>query len=347
MYELWNTHTLLAVMRATPAPVSNYWRNLLFPNVLESTDEYIDLEKIPNVGRKLAPFVAPMAQGRPIFEEGSRVARFKPAYSKTLDPVTPTRVMTKRPGSLLTPTTDNPAARYDAIKADILAYQRTAADRLHEWLAAKAVIEGKVTITSDDSPTRVVDFGRAAGHDIVLGAGSRWGDAGVSIFDNIESWMATMADADFGGTPTRLTIGTQVWPIMRKDPEIKDLMDLRFKNSDVDIVRGILAPGEVRYVGTLSTGGLEVYVYNDWFHDKGVRTPFMSPKDIVLTGPNVNGYQCFGAIQDVNARFQAIPIYPRNFINQGDPAIEHILTQTAPLMVPVNPNATFRARVIA
>jgi hypothetical protein len=73
----------------------------------------------------------------------------------------------------------------------------------------------------------------------------------------------------------------------------------------------------------------------------------MSAKDVVLTGPNVMGFCCFGAIQDVNAQFQPLPIFPRNFIPNGDPAIENILTQSAPLMVPINPNATLKATVLA
>lgn len=345
-YELWNTRTLLAVMRETETPPSRYWRDLLFPNVLESTDEYIDLEKIPNIGRKLAPFVAPMAQGRPIFEEGSRVARFKPAYSKSLDPVTPARALVKRPGTLLLPNDTTPQGRYDAIKSDILAYHRNAAERLHEWLAAKAILDARVVIQADDYPTRIVDFGRAEGHDITLGSGSRWGDAGVSILDSIEGMMGTMFDAEFGGSPTRITVGNKVWGVMRKDPEIKDMMDLRYRGSDIDLERGILQPGEVRRAGMLGNSGLEVFVYNDWFTDKGVRSPFMQQDQILLSSPAVQGYQCFGAILDIHANFQAIPIFPRNFINVGDPAIEHILTQTAPLMVPVNPNATFRATVV-
>lgn len=345
-YSLWSTHTLLAVMREVEVPVSNYWRSLCFPNVMTSTDEYIDLEKIPAAGRKLAPFVAPMAQGRPIFEEGTRVARFKPSYVKALDPVTPGRALTRRPGSILSQGPLNPQANYDAIKTDILAYHRTAVERVHEWLAAKAIIEGKVTIQGDDMPARLVDFQRAAGQDVINASGTRWGDSGVSIIDSVEADMTTMHDAAFGGAPTRMTIGTAAWAVLRKSPEFKDLMDLNFRGSDVDIVRGILQPGEVRYVGNLGRTGLDIYVYNDWYQNAGQRVPFMDPRDVVYTSPNVQGYQCFGAIQDVYAGFQAIPVFPRNWINIGDPAVEHLLTQSAPLMVPVNPNATMRRRVV-
>lgn len=346
-YELWNTHTLLGVYRETDT-VQSYWLDLLFPNEISSTDEYIDFEKIPRVGRKLAPFVAPLAQGRPIYEEGGRVARFRPAYLKPSDPVTPTRALSRRPGTLLSPSQVSPQARYDAIKADILAYHRIAIERRWEWLAAQAIINGKVTVDGDDYPAQLVDFGRAAGHTIVLGSGSRWGENGISILDNIQSWMDTMHTADFGGAPNRLTVGTAVWGVMRKDAEIKAAMDTNYRmNRTVDLqTTGLNTPSEARYVGTLGAG-LEVWVYNDYYTVAGLVTPFMSSKDIVLSGPNVQGYRCFGAIIDVNADFQALPVFPRNYIVPGDVAIEQIVTQSAPLMVPVNPNATLKATVLA
>ncbi|MBX5112694.1 major capsid protein [Rhizobium lentis] len=347
-YELWDTHTLIGVYRETEA-ASTYWLDLLFPNELLSTDEWIDFEKIPSVGRKLAPFVAPMAQGRAIYEEGGRVARFKPAYIKPSDPVTPSRVMKRRPGSLLGPNDTTPQARYDAIKVDIQAYHRTAIERRWEWLAAKSVIDGKVTIDGDDYPSKLVDFGRAAGHTIVLGAGARWGEAGVSIKANLSSWSNTMHLAEFGGRPNRLTVGVDVWAVMEAEMveggELYGLLKTDIRGSTTDLRRDQIGTDEATFVGRLGT--LDVWVYNDYYTVNGVVTPFMSSKDIVLSGPNVQGYRCFGAIQDVNAQFQALPVFPRNYVTQGDVAIEQIVTQSAPLMVPVNPNATLKATVLA
>jgi hypothetical protein len=344
-YDLWNTSTALAVMQEQDAP-SNYWLDLLFPNVITFDDEYIDFEKIPRAGRKLAPFVAPLAQGRPIYEEGSKVGRFKPAYVKPSDPVTPSRALTKRPGTLLQPQQPNPEARYNAIKTDILAYHRTAIERRWEWLAAKAVIDGQVTIDGDDYPTVVINFGRDAGHTVVLGAGSRWGDAGVSIRGNISAWSNLMHRASFGGRPNRLTVGVDAWGVMEQDEELMKLLDNNIRGAaNTELRRDTFGLEEVTRVGNLG-GNLEVYVYNDYYTVGGSVTPFMSSKDIVLSSPNVQGYRCFGAIQDVNARFQAMPIFPRDYIIPGDVAIEQIVTQSAPLMVPLNPNATFKATVL-
>jgi hypothetical protein len=260
--------------------------------------------------------------------------------------VSPLRALTRRPGTLLSPSSQSPGQRYDAVKVDILAYHRRAVERTWEWLAAKAIIDGKVIIKGKDMPDRLVDFGRDLGHTIVLDPGSRWGEVGISILDDIQEWSDMMHGASFGGAPTRLTIGTDVWAKMRKDPEILAEMDItRRGNTELTIQTGLLKSGEVRYAGSLGAG-IEVYVYNDYYTEGSTTVPFMSPKDIVLTGPNVQGYRCFGAIVDLHAQFEALPIFPRNYIVEGDVALEQILTQSAPLMVPVNPNATLKARVV-
>lgn len=346
--NIYETSTLLGVMREVDSPQS-YWLSLFFNSVITSTDEFIDFEKITKGKRKLAPFVMPMAQGKPLFEEKSRVERFKPAYIKAKDAVTPNRMLSRRPGELLTMNPQNPAARYAAVKTDILAQHRAAIERRWEWMAAKAILDGKVTITSDGYPTHLVDFNRAAGHTVTLGAGSRWGDSGVSILGNIQSWSDTMAQAEFGGIPNRLTVTSAVWAVMRKDAEIKAELDLNKRGNAVDIKTGLVFQNntnlDVRYVGTLGEG-LEVYVYNDFYHEAGTATRFMDPRDIVLTAPGVEGVQAFGAILDQSANFQPLPIYSNNWV-ENDPSVEFIMSQSSPIPVPLAPNCTFRARVLA
>lgn len=344
-YQLWNTHTTLGVLRETE-PVTNYWLNLCFPNAMTFDDEFIDFSKIPSQGRKLAPFVAPMADGRAIYSEGSSVARFKPAYVKPSDPVTPSRALVKRPNELLSAAPMSPAARYDAIKADIIQAHRDAIERTWEWMAAKAVIDGKVVIEGDDYPKVTVDFGRAAGNTVVLGNGAKWGDPGISVLDSLQTLIDTVYAAPFGGGVNRITMGTDAWAKARKDPDLLKQLDLTTRGSEADFKTGLLPSGEVTFVGTFGAG-IPIFVYKDYYTVAGSATPFMSPKDIVLTGPGVQGYRCFGAIQDIGARFQALPIFIRNYITPGDTQIEQIVSQSAPLMVPLNPNQTLKATVVA
>lgn len=348
---LYSTAALLGVMREANAmqPPTSYWLDLAFPRIVTFEEEYIDFSKLSGL-RKIAPLVVPTAQGRPIYSNAERVSRVKPAYVKPKDPVSASRMIQRAAGlgELNVNSNWSPQQRYNAIVADILKEHRYAIERRWEWLAAQAVLYGQVILEDEAYPRTLVDFERQGANSITLGAGSRWGDAGVSILKNVESWKDIVRSAPFGGPTNRLTIGSAVWEVMREDDEIREMLklDLRPYNNGVNLNLGIREGLDVEFVGTLS-GTTPVYVYSDFYHDAdGSVVPFMDPRDVVLTGPNIQGVRCFGAIQDIDAQLQAMAMFPKMW-KQEDPSATFIMTQSAPLMVPVNPNASLRARVIA
>jgi len=279
------------------------------------------------------------------------VQRVKPAYVKPKDPVSATRVIKRVAGfGELTPGAApmSPSQRYNAIIGDILRQHRESIERRWEWLAAQATIYGKVTLESDDYPKTVVDFERDAGHDITLTGGNRWGDSGVSILGTIEGWKKTVRQAKFGGATNRLTVGADAWEVMREDADVRELLKLDFRtsNNGLDLNLGVMEGLEIERVGKIN-GTTEVVVYSDYYQDPdGTVVPFMSPKDVVLTGPSVRGVRCFGAIQDKRAGWQPFPIFSKMWDDE-DPSGTYVMSQSAPLMVPVGVNNTLRATVVA
>lgn len=339
---IYDTNTLLGVMEQVEPP-SSYWLDLCFPTTMTFDTEKIEFEKITHL-RKLAPFVAPTAQGRPIYTEGSKVDSFKPAYIKPKDPVTPSRMLRRKPGELLTPNPQSPQQRYNAAVADVIRQHREAIERRWEQMACEAVLTGKNTIVDEDYPERVVDYGRAANHTVVLGAGNWW-TTSSDIVGALETWRTRVRKAAFGGPVNRVTMGPDVWEIVRKNADLVKLLDTQNRGTDANFRTGIREGLDVEYMGRLS-GTLDVYVYSDYYQDSsGTAVPFMSSKSLVLTGPNVQGVRAFGAILDKKAGLRAMPIFPKMW-DQEDPSVTHILSQSAPLMVPVNPNATLYAQVL-
>ncbi len=356
-YELWSFRKSIGIFRNV-IPAFSYWLPM-FTQQVNSTDEYIDFEKLPALNRRLAPFVRPLGSGKPIYTDQSTAYRFKPAYIKLKDAIDPTRVLSKIPGidSILDPTVaNNPMARREALRVAMSVQHVNAIQRRWEWLAARAIIDGQVTISGEEYPAVQLDFRRDAGQTITLGSGSRWGDSGVSIMSLIQTWCDLMFQpvGGFGGFPTRLTMGSSAWAIMRQDTEIKDLMN-KFYPVAADVERGLIASEKVVKVGQLPIGGangitLDLYLYRDSYAaDDGTDTPMMNATDVVLTSTPeaISGFQCFGAIVDPFAQYQSLEIFPRNWMEEGDPAVEYLLHQSAPLMVPVNPNATLKATVTA
>jgi hypothetical protein len=346
--NVYDTATLLGTLRQL-APVNTYWLDLCFPRTITFDDEYIDFSKIED-RRVIAPLVVPTAQGKPIYGEGEKLMRVKPAYIKPKDAVSAARMLPRAGGlgELLSATPMAPQQRYNAIIADILRVHANAIIRRWEWMAAEAIQKGTVTLEGDAYPKTLVDFERASGHTITLGNAARWGDAGVSIMDNVETWRKTVRDASFGGPTDRLTIGSDVWAVMRADEAILDKMkiDQRVYNNGLNLNLGIREGLDAEYVGTLS-GTLQVWVYSDYYQDtNGANVPLMNSKDVVLTGPNVQGVKAFGAILDKAASMNAMAMFPKMWDEQ-DPSATYVMTQSAPLMVPVNPNNTLKARVLA
>jgi hypothetical protein len=58
-------------------------------------------------------------------------------------------------------------------------------------------------------------------------------------------------------------------------------------------------------------------------------------------GRRLNGTRCYGAIRDKRAGLAAMSLFPKMW-DQEDPSVTYTMTQSAPLMVPGNPNNSFR-----
>lgn len=345
---LYDTATLLGVIREME-PMQDYWLSM-YGSTVQFDDEYVDFGRIQE-NRKLAPLVVPTTQGKPMYSAAEQVVRVKPAYVKPKDAVSATRVIKRVAGyGELSPgaTAMSPQQRYMAIVGDILRQHREGIERRWEWMASEATQNGSVTLESDDYPKTVIDFQRDAAHTITLTGGNFWGDAGVSILGLLEDWKKMMRRASFGGVPSRLTVGTDVWDVMRTDTEIKELLnaDYRAQSGGMNLNLGVLEGLDVENVGNIS-GTLPVFVYSDYYQTAdGTVTEFMSPKDIMLTSSSMMGVRCFASIQDVEAGWGSMAMFPKMW-NQPDPSATFIMTQSAPLMVPMAPNATLKATVVA
>lgn len=360
-YELWETNRFLGVFRdRKPDPL--YWTQWYQTEIL-SGDDYIDFEKMPILGRKIAPLVMPLARGKPIYEDRATAYRFKPAYVKMEDQIDPLMPLTRRVGidsNASQPLSLNaltPEQRLTLIRAAITRSHLDAYDRRLNMMGALALRDGAITLTGENYPTTQLDFQRAANHTITLTAGDRFGDAGVSILDFFQLVIDRMSTAEFGAVPVRATMGGGVWKILRKDPEILEYLDLQMRGAgDVRVERSLVTGDPVFKVGELLIGGgsggvIELWVDNSTYIDPvdNVSKRYIGNHQMLFTGTAqaVNGIQAFGRIIDRAARWEPMRIFPKNWVSQGDLEVEYITHKGAPVLVPMNPNATLLANVIA
>lgn len=354
-YEIWQQHTLLGVMRDVRA--EDWYFGQFFTRQMRSTDEYIDFEKLPIRSRKLAPFVKPLGRGTSVYSDSAKTYRFKPAYVIVEETIDPLRPLTFAPGidrSMLDPNKLTPTQRRAILKAEMTAEAIKSIERRWEWLKARAIIDGAVTITYQDGQSFSVDFQRAAGHTEVLTAGNYWGDTGVSIMGHIQTILDTMNNAEFGAAPTRITMGGALAKVVRADAEILKHMDLNIAGGTATVTRGLVSGGtnggKIYKFGELRVGGASGAVIELWVNDEtyenasGVATRYLGQYEAVFTGPaeSIMGYECFGRIVDQAADYQALPIFPKNFETGDDVKVEHLSFKSSPLMVPLGANATYK-----
>jgi len=357
-YNLWDQRRSLGVMREVrpePRPFSRFFRSQF-----RSTEEYIDFEKLPIKGRRLAPFVRPMGQGKGIYSDKARAYRFKPANLVIDEAVDPLRPLTYQPGidqSMFEPNRLTPMQRLDLIKVAMTTDALDAIERRWEWMKARALIDAVIVCDYLDGTSVEVDFERSADHTEVLTGGDRFGQTGVSAMDKFQEIFDTMNDAEFGGLPVQVEMGSGVWAVLRKDAEILDNLDKYRPVGGVTLERGIALAGDgsKRYkVGDITIGGatgqkVELWVNNETYEaDNGTQTRYLGASDMAFLGTpeTINGFECFGMIVDRDAEYQAVPIFPKNYLKGDRVKVEHLSFESAPLPVPINPNATYKLTAV-
>lgn len=334
--ETYDTLTLLGVLVAL-VPKAQFLLNTFFPGTQNFQTKGIAFDKIiPDM--TLAPFVSPLVQGRAQRAIGSKLTVFEPAYLKPKDIVDPERPLIRTVGEAIGGMM-TPEQRRQAIIADILMSHRNKIGRRLEHMAAQVLLTGKCVVEGEDYPTVEVDFGRNAANTIALTGGARWSETTANPIEDIEDW-GTIAEAPI----TTLVMDRLAYRNFVKNDEVKaELLNSR-RGSATNLESG---PGNgdiVSYKGAIG-GNINVYVYTGWYRDAEGNKLMYLPDNTVLAGSAaVDGVKAFGAILDPKAGYQSLEMFPKNWVSE-DPAVELVMTQSAPLVVPRAVNAVVRASV--
>jgi hypothetical protein len=214
-------------------------------------------------------------------------------------------------------------------------------------MASEALRTGKITVTGDNYPTVVVDFQRDPSLTVALAGSSRWGETGVNTLDNLEDWVARIQEKS-GAVGRTVIMDALAWRVFKSDEKAIKLLDIQRIKDTASITLGPIAFGQgsdlARYVGTI--GDLDFWVYNDRYVDDNDVVQKLLPDYTVLIGSpsQLEGTRCYGAILDEKAGYRAQRFFSKSWLEE-DPALRWMLLQSAPLVVPYRPNASFCATV--
>lgn len=338
-----DTYKLVRKIEERKAP-QKFFASRFFPTVMTFSDEEIHFDFVSK-NRRLAPFVSPLVAGKVMSSRGHTMKSFRPAYVKPKHVVDPKKATKRRAGEAFGGSMD-PAQRYELAKQEGFVEQAEMIDNRIELMCVEAMKTGTITVTGEDYPTQVVDFGRDAGLTVTLTLTDRWSDLDDSTpYEDIEDMATNMAKAPHGAAPRDIIMDPDAWKALRKHPTTEKHLDKNFQGQNTNMDRGPMVFGdEVQAVATLGGGRFTIWVDSrDYEDEAGDIVPFLASGEVVFGSINTEGVQAFGAILDVDwmendGRVEST-IFPK-YYKQNDPSVGYVLTQSAPLPIPVRINAT-------
>lgn len=345
----WSTQTAGGVITKLKAPYSLFLA--FFGRSIYFETHKIFFERVSRNYRRLAPFVAPNVQGFINRREGYTADSLAPAYIKEKDEVDINAPLTRLPGESMVSGSYTNQQRHDILVAELAVQQKQRIYNRFEWLACKAAKEGMVTISGEKYPTRTVDFNRNPGLTRV----ADWTAVGADPLQDIYD-LRRLANTESGARIVDVYFGRTAWQrLITVHEELlfgdNGLMDKRFEGSETAISRLTDQFEGLEFVGRISGlrggGELRIWIYEATFlnAEDNSQEYYLEPTEVFGIASNTfDGVRCFGAIKDGRAGWKAMEIFAKNWVAGEDPWEEFFMTQSAPLMVPGDPDATFLIR---
>lgn len=317
-----------------------------FPRTITFDTEEIMFDKVDKDYRRLAPLVVPNVQGQILGLGGYSSLSFKPAYVKPKHAVDPNMLIERRAGEALGAGSLSPGQRRDAVIAEILRIHDTMLTNRNEWLAARALIDASVTLSGENYPSTTVNFQRHSSLSYTLAGGARWSQVTGDPLLDIKNARIN-ANNRSGAVIRRVVFGGTAWDYFTARVSLKDLMDKQYGGYSQNTMLQRMADGfeGQEYMGTFggAFGGGQIDVWVDrskYVDDSDVEQFFLEQKTVVGFA-DTEGVRCFGAIKDIRAGLRPMERFPKMW-EEEDPSVEFLMTQSAPLMVPKKPNASFK-----
>jgi len=337
--DLFSTNTLIGVINSLIMPKS-FLLDRYFGAVSTDTSEEIHFDVIDKT-RRLAPFVSPVVAGKIVDAHGRKTNTFKPAYVKPKTPWDPNAPLKRIAGETLGGSLA-PMDRLRFLVAQTLSDHQDMIRRRQEVMAAEALRTGKVTVVGDQYPSVVVDFGRDSSLTITKTSGNKWGDSGVKPLSDLQTW-ALLCLKKAGAQPIDVLMDVDTWSVFKEDATVEKRLETRRVTENAMSMNAVVEEGGV-YQGTID--GFNIFTYAGWYlDDNGTEQPILPSGTVIMASAQVQGVQAYGAIRDEKAGFQAMPMFPKSWVEE-DPSVRYVMTQSAPLVVPTRPNATLCATVL-
>lgn len=337
MINLFDTRTMLRALEQSSQP-KTFLLDTFFPTIRQSDTDIVDIDIVKGK-RKMAPFVAPIHQGKLIENKGYHTYTFKPPYIKAKKATTASDILIRTPGNSLYKQAENQQQKAALRVGEDLRELQDMITRREEWMAAQALVTGKCHVQGEGVDD-VMDFHMMADHQEVLTDVAKWTSSNSHPISDLRRWQEKIVQ-DSGLVPRTAVMGRDVANALMNHEEVLKLLDnRRVQIGQIDPQS--LASG-AKYWGSIDD--IDLYSYNEWFiDDDGTEQPMIPPERLIIGSTQARTARHYGAIHDLQAT-TAVRYFPKSW-EVEDPSVRFIMLQSAPLVIPHQIDAFMSIQVV-
>lgn len=356
--DYYTTRTLGGILNCARPESDSFFCNTIFNGSLTFDTEEIYWDRVYDTDQgAMAPFVCPCVQAPNIAvsEMVDQIA-FTPAYIKiksTINACKPLPMMAgERCWGDLTQ-----RQRFTMHLAKHLAKHDRMIERREEWMAAMAVVYGKYVVEGELYKAQLVDFCRDESLTYEVKAEHKWSKESCGVMEGLQEAYDRMWCVGNCET-TDVLMNQHTWEKFKNTEDVKQHFKICCAGTPGAQLGGVTPlTYEPRANGTQLSGarlawqmgGVNFWVVNNFYwclDTKGKRhkVPYIPDGKVVGLGLGTGDcclqpIKLYGAIQDCNV-LQPLRRYQKTW-EQNDPSACFVMTQSAPLPVVLNPNASF------
>ena len=282
------TQYLIDVYRERIAP-TNYFRSY-FPTV-ESTSKLISIE-VQRMGEKIAVDVLRGTDGNRNTFSRSTQKLFEPPYFREWFELTDIDLYDRLNGA--TEIEDAVFAELITNVADKLVALTDKIERTYELLCAQALHTGVISLNANTD----IDYKRKS--TSIVDPGAYWATSGVDPFAHFQAGGEFLRQVGkMGGVVINATLGATAMANLKKNDVFlarQNLFNMKLDNVSIPQM------GETgaSYQGTISAGDymVRLFSYPQFYDhpDTGVSTPYMHPKQVIMTPEKPHFKMAFAAV---------------------------------------------------
>ena len=342
-----DTAVLLAAYKQQKAP-NTFLQNRYFPDGTVFTTAQV-LVEYKDGNQKLAPFVSPEVGGKVVRRDGYEANAYKPALIAPKRALTIDNLTEKGFGEALYGEL-TPEERAVKITADDLTEMDEMIVRRQEQMCAQVLQENALTMNhyGDDNKlinTKKIEYFNGQ-NDAVWENSVKWNATDADIISEVAAIAKILTKR--GLPATDVILGTEAADAFLNNEKVQKLLDNR--NFNIGVVDPTENYPEATFLGVINCKGrkMNFIQYDATYEDeKGVDTPYIDPKTIIVTAPNC-GVTNYGAISQINfgesmPRTHAEKRVPLHEVNGQ---VREVALRSAPLVQPRHKNAFIKAVVL-